>query len=500
MPFAQVHYPFENTEWFETHFPGDFIVEYVGQTRGWFYTLHVLATALFDKPAFKNAVSHGIVLGDDGQKMSKSLRNYPDVQEVFERDGSDAMRWFLMSSPILRGGNLSVSEAGIRESVRQFMLPLWNSYYFFTLYANANEFQASYSTASEQILDRYLFGKLHQLITDLTESMENFDSYRSTNLLRDFGEVLTNWFIRRSRDRFWEGDEDAQDTLYTTLETLSRLSAPLLPMISEEIWQGLTAGRSVHLTDWPKPEDYPFDEGLVQSMDEIREIASVGLALRKQAGLRVRLPLRSAVIASNNVSGIEPFVDLIREELNLKQVELVSMSEETAKRFGLVKQLNVNARALGPRIGSQVQQVIAASKQGDWSEQDGKVTAGGVELLPEEYELKLAGGTESSAIGLLPEGFLILDTELDQELQAEGMARDAIRHIQQARKDAGLDVSDRIGLTVGVTSGAMQALENHQDLLMHETLAKQISFEQISEAELSIGDDEKISIEVEKLA
>ncbi|MDR9363225.1 MAG: isoleucine--tRNA ligase [Microbacteriaceae bacterium] len=499
MPFAQVHYPFENTEWFETHFPGDFIVEYVGQTRGWFYTLHVLATALFDKPAFNNAVSHGIVLGDDGQKMSKSLRNYPDVQEVFERDGSDAMRWFLMSSPILRGGNLSVSEAGIRESVRQFMLPLWNSYYFFTLYANANEFQASYSTASEQILDRYLFGKLHQLITDLTESMENFDSYRSTNLLRDFGEVLTNWFIRRSRDRFWEGDEDAQDTLYTTLETLSRLSAPLLPMISEEIWQGLTAGRSVHLTDWPKPEDYPFDEALVQSMDEIRDIASVGLALRKQAGLRVRLPLRSAVIASNNVSGIEPFVDLIREELNLKQVELVSMSEETAKRFGLVKQLNVNARALGPRIGSQVQQVIAASKKGDWSEKDGKVTAGGIELLAEEYELKLAGGTESSAIGLLPEGFLILDTELDDELQAEGMARDAIRHIQQARKDAGLDVSDRIGLTLGVTLGAMQALENHQDLLMHETLAKQISFEQITEAELSIGDDQKISIELEKL-
>jgi Isoleucyl-tRNA synthetase len=153
MPFAQVHYPFENTEWFETHFPGDFIVEYVGQTRGWFYTLHVLATALFDKPAFKNAVSHGIVLGDDGQKMSKSLRNYPDVQEVFERDGSDAMRWFLMSSPILRGGNLSVSEAGIREAVRQFMLPLWNSYYFFTLYANANNYQASFSTSSEQILD-----------------------------------------------------------------------------------------------------------------------------------------------------------------------------------------------------------------------------------------------------------------------------------------------------------------------------------------------------------
>lgn len=496
MPFAQVHYPFENTEWFETHFPGDFIVEYVGQTRGWFYTLHVLATALFDKPAFKNSVSHGIVLGEDGQKMSKSLRNYPDVQEVFERDGSDAMRWFLMSSPILRGGNLSVSEAGIRESVRQFLLPLWNSYYFFTLYANANDYQASYSTSSQQILDRYLFGKLHVLTSELTEAMENFDSYRSTELLREFGEVLTNWFIRRSRDRFWEGEEDAQDTLYTVLEALSRLSAPLLPMVSEEIWQGLTAGRSVHLTDWPAPEEFPFDSELVESMDEIREIASVGLALRKQAGLRVRLPLRGAVIASNNVEGIRPFVELIEDELNLKGVELVPMSEETAERFGLVKQLNVNARALGPRIGSQVQQVISASKNGDWSEASGKVIAGGIELLPEEYELKLSG-TDNSAIGLLQEGFLILDTELDEQLQAEGMARDAIRHIQQARKEAGLDVSDRISLVLGASELALNALQEHQELVMHETLTKEISFTELQDG-LPVGDGEQISLSLEK--
>ena len=500
MPFAQVHYPFENTDWFETHFPGDFIVEYVGQTRGWFYTLHVLSTALFDRPAFKNAVSHGIVLGDDGQKMSKSLRNYPDVQEVFERDGSDAMRWFLMSSTILRGGNLSVSEQGIREAVRQFMLPLWNSYYFFTLYANANNYQASYSTASEQILDRYLFGKLNRLITDLTEAMEKFDSYRASNLLRDFGEVLTNWFIRRSRDRFWEGDEDAQDTLYTVLETLSRLSAPLLPMISEEIWQGLTSGESVHLTDWPEAKDYPADDDLIDSMDEIRDIASVGLSLRKQAGLRVRLPLRSAVIASHNVEGIQPFVDLIQEELNLKNVELVNMSEETAKRFGLVKQLNVNSRALGPRIGSQVQQVIAASKQGDWSELDGKVTAGGIELLPEEYSLQLAGGNENSAIGILPGGFLILDTELDDQLLAEGMARDAIRHIQQARKDSGLEVSDRIDLTLGLSESGSKSLKPHEDLIMRETLAKNLQIANEEQGDLEIGDGQKMSIRLEKLA
>jgi len=352
------------------------------------------------------------------------------------------------------------------------------------------------STSSEQILDRYLFGKLHVLTSELTEAMENFDSYRSTDLLREFGEVLTNWFIRRSRDRFWEGEEDAQDTLYTVLEALSRLSAPLLPMVSEEVWQGLTAGRSVHLTDWPAPEEFPFDSELVESMDEIREIASVGLALRKQAGLRVRLPLRGAVIASNNVEGIRPFVELIEDELNLKGVELVSMSEETAERFGLVKQLSVNARALGPRIGSQVQQVISASKNGDWSEASGKVIAGGIELLPEEYELKLSG-TDNSAIGLLQEGFLILDTELDQQLQAEGMARDAIRHIQQARKEAGLDVSDRISLVLGASELALNALQEHQELVMHETLTKKISFAELQDG-LPVGDGEQISLSLEK--
>ena len=214
----------------------------------------------------------------------------------------------------------------------------------------------------------------------------------------------------------------------------------------------------------------------------------------------MRLPLRSAVIASHNVDGIEPFVDLIQEELNLKNVELVNMSEETAKRFGLVKQLNVNARTLGPRIGSQVQQVIAASKKGDWSETDGKVIAGGIELLPEEYSLQLAGGNENSAIGILPGGFLILDTELDDELQAEGMARDAIRHIQQARKDAGLDVSDRIELNLGLAEAGLKALEPHQDLIMRETLATNLQIDVDNHGELELGDDQKMSIRLEKLA
>jgi len=241
MPFAQVHYPFENQEWFDSHFPGDYIVEYVGQTKGWFYTLHVLSTALFDRPAFKNAVSHGIVLGNDGQKMSKSLRNYPDVNEVFDRDGSDAMRWFLMSSPILRGGNLSVTEQGIREGVRQALLPLWNSYYFFALYANASNYTASPSMASEELLDRYIMAKTRRLIEEVTADLDAFDSFSASAKVRDFAEVLTNWYIRRSRDRFWAGDKDAFDTLYTVLESVFRVIAPLCHWLPRKCGGGLPA-------------------------------------------------------------------------------------------------------------------------------------------------------------------------------------------------------------------------------------------------------------------
>jgi isoleucyl-tRNA synthetase len=235
MPFAQVHYPFENADWFEHHYPGDFIVEYIGQTRGWFYTMHVLATALFDRPAFRSCVSHGILLGDDGRKMSKSLRNYPDVREVFDRDGSDAMRWFLMASPVLRGGNLVVTERGIRDGVRQVLIPLWNAWYFFSLYANAFDggagYEAKWSTASDDVLDRYLLAKLRVCVDGVTAQLDSFDVSAACGSVRDFLDVLTNWYIRRSRERFWgEDDTAAFDTLYTALEVLTRVAAPLLPL------------------------------------------------------------------------------------------------------------------------------------------------------------------------------------------------------------------------------------------------------------------------------
>ncbi|WP_158863905.1 isoleucine--tRNA ligase [Leifsonia sp. AG29] len=457
MPFAQVHYPFENRDWFDTHNPADFIVEYIGQTRGWFYLLHTLATALFDRPAFKNVISHGIVLGSDGQKMSKSLRNYPDVNEVFDRDGSDAMRWFLMSSPVLRGGNLVVTEEGIREGVRQVLLPLWSTWYFFSLYANATGYDAKRSVSSSDVLDRYLLAKTRDLVEAVTADLEALDSTLASAKLRDFADVLTNWYVRRSRDRFWTGvaedgtGTEAFDTLYTVLETVTRVAAPLLPLVAERIWKDLTGGRSVHLTDWPVAEEFPADDELVDAMDRIRAISSTVLSLRKQAGLRVRLPLAALTVVAANAEALRRFEGILRDELNVKAVELVELREGSAAEYGITSRLTVNARAAGPRLGKQVQQVIQAARAGDWTEQDGVVTVGGVELREGEYELVLetaqADGESASALALLPGGgFVLLDTETTPELEAEGLARDVIRAVQDTRKAAGLEVSDRISL------------------------------------------------------
>ena len=268
------------------HYPGDFIVEYNGQTRGWFYTMHVLATALFDRPAFKTCMAHGIVLGDDGQKMSKSRRNYPDVGQVFDRDGSDAMRWFLMSSPILRGADLVVTEAGIRESVRQAVLPLWNAWYFLALYARrVGPGRAPGGRTPPTCWTGTCCPRPPNWSGTSLPRLDVYDLAGACASVRLYLEGLTNWYIRRSRQRFWDGDADAIDTLHTVLEVVCRVVAPLLPLTSEVIWRGLTGGRSVHLTDWPSDSgELAEDAELVAAMDEIREIASVALSVRKVAG------------------------------------------------------------------------------------------------------------------------------------------------------------------------------------------------------------------------
>ena len=363
MPFAQVHYPFENREWFDSHYPGDFIVEYMGQTRGWFYTLHVLATALFDRPSFRTCVSHGIVLGSDGRKMSKSLRNYPDVNEVFDTYGSDAMRWFLMASPILRGGNLVVTEQGIREGVRQALLPLWNSYYFFALYANAENYTAARSVSSPHVLDRYILAQdARPWSSRCGRSSMGTTSRPPARPLRDYLELLTNWYIRRSRSRFWEGDPAALDTLWTVLETVTRAAAPLLPMTAETIWRGLTGGASVHLADWPSVDRLAVGPALAATMDLTRAVCSAALSLRKARQLRVRLPLASLTVAHPAAPALTEFADLIKDEVNVK--DLVLSAEPASLGDRPAHGQPAGAR---PAAGQQVQEVIRAVKAGDWS-------------------------------------------------------------------------------------------------------------------------------------
>ncbi|WP_214369438.1 isoleucine--tRNA ligase [Pseudonocardia sp. H11422] len=477
MPFAQVHYPFENTDWFEHHYPGDFIVEYNGQTRGWFYTLHVLATALFDRPSFSSVVAHGIVLGDDGQKMSKSRRNYPDVTEVFDRDGSDAMRWFLMASPILRGGNLVVTEQGIREGVRQAILPLWNTWYFLSLYANAAGRRGKFRTDSTHVLDRYVLAKTASLVDEVTAAQDVYDIAGACERIRDHAEVLTNWYVRRSRERFWDGDADAIDTLHTVLEVTARVAAPLLPLTMEKIWQGLTGGRSVHLTDWPASGELPHDDALVAAMDRVRQVASAALSLRKARGLRVRLPLAKLTVAAQDADVLEPFADILRDEVNVKEVAL-TRDVAAHGRF----EIAVNARACGPRLGGDTQKVIRAVKAGEWHQNaDGTVTAAGIQLLPGEFTEKLVAA-DPAETGALPDstGLVVLDTAVTPELAAEGVARDVVRAVQQARRNARLEVSDRIALTVTAADEAgaatvTNALQAHGEFIRGETLATSMS-------------------------
>jgi isoleucyl-tRNA synthetase len=484
MPFAQVHYPFENAEWFENHFPGDFIVEYIPQTRGWFYTMHVLATALFDRPAFSNCLSHGTVLGDDGRKMSKSLSNYPDPREIMNIHGADAMRWYLLSSPILRGTEFSVTEAGMRDTVRHVILPFWNAYYFLTLYANAVETTGTFRTDQSDVLDRYLLGELRGLVEGVTDAMDVYDLFGACEYVATFLDTLTNWYIRRSRDRFWAGDQDAIDTLHTALVTLCQVAAPLLPLVTEHVHDGLTGSeRSVHLTDWPSAEQFPRDADLHAGMAQVRDACSTLLSLRKAEGLRVRLPLAKAVVATPDVDLVAPHLDILRDELNVKHVELTA----DVDRFGR-KELVLNPKALGPRLGGQMQQVVKAHKAGDWTVDGERATVGGVELQPGEFDFRLVSGDDGGAMATLKntDGLVVLDTEVTPELEREGTARDLIRLIQQARRDEGLDVSDRIDLAVSGPADVVAAFEAHRELVMSETLAVSASGE-VGEASVRVA-------------
>ncbi|WP_420627072.1 isoleucine--tRNA ligase [Candidatus Poriferisodalis sp.] len=487
MPFAAVHYPFENSEWFEKNFPADFIVEYINQTRGWFYTLHVLAGALFSQPAFQNVICHGILLAADGNKLSKRLRNYTEPTDIFANQGSDALRWYLMATNIVRGGDTRISDAGIDEIARQVLIPIWNAYAFFTLYANADGYEATFRVDSDNVLDRYLLAKTRATLESVMASFDAYDLPGAAAELQAFIDALNNWYIRRSRGRFWgeaaigspvgagrsTGDLDAFDTLYTVLRIFSAMAAPLLPMITEEIYGGLTGGDSVHLSDWPDPVALPRDPELVERMDAVRAAASAALRVREDAGLRVRLPLRRVTVAGAGAEQLEPFAFLLAEEINVAEVVL---SDQLGAVATLV--LRPEGSALGPRLGGAAQEVFAAARSGDWrSEPDGTVVAGGHQLREGEFQLSLQPADPATASVLDTQQLVVvLDTTVTPELEAEGAARDLIRNIQQTRKEAGLDVTDRISLKIRWTPPNLDDIRRHELLVTAAVLAEEIDW------------------------
>jgi isoleucyl-tRNA synthetase len=486
MPFAQVHYPFEHRSWFDEHAPADFIVEYIAQTRGWFYTLHVLSVALFDRPAFENVICHGVVLDHEGRKLSKKLRNYPDPEEVMDTLGSDALRWYLMASPILRGGDLRIATdaSDISEVVRLVINPIWNAYSFFTLYANADGARATRRTDATGLLDRYVLAKTRELVAATTERLDAFDIAGACAEVVAFLDALNNWYIRRSRERFWgsgvdvtdQDRADARDTLFTVLTTLVRVTAPLLPFLSEEIHLGLCGDGadgdgSVHLEDWPSVDDLPADRELVADMDRVREVCSVALGLREDRRLRARLPLRRLTVAGRDVERLAGLGALVRDEVNVKELVL----SDDLTRVGTF-QLRPNARVLGPRLGKSVQDVIRAAKSGAWEQlDDGTVRVADQILAADEFELALEAKNGAAAAPLRDDDAVVeLDVEVTPELAAEGLARDVVRLIQQARKEADLLVTDRIAATLALTRESADAVAAHRDWVAAQVLATDI--------------------------
>jgi isoleucyl-tRNA synthetase len=458
MPFAQVHYPFENADWFEHHYPGDFIVEC-------------------------------IVLGTDGQKASKSLRNYVDPLEMFDTYGADAVRWFLLSSAILRGADLIVNEQGIRDAANQVLRPLWNAWSFFTLYANAEDYTARFRADQAGVLDRYLLAKLHDVVATVTTQMDAYDLFGTCASVRSFLDALTNWYIRRSRDRFWAGDADAFDTLYTTLHVLTRMAAPLLPLVTEEIYRGLTGERSVHLTDWPDAAALPADSALVAAMDRVRDVCSAALSIRKARGLRVRLPLRQLNVTAPGAEAMVEFGDIIQDEVNVKAVGFTENVGADA-----TYELKLIPAALGPRLGADMQRVMRAYKSGDYEVRAGDLpVVGGVQLLDGEAEVRLAA-TDPDRSATLPGGGIVhLDTDVTPALEAEGRARDLVRTVQQARRDAGLHVSDRIRLTVRAPAPTVAELEPFRGFVADEVLATEAAL--VAADGLAAGE---VEVEVER--
>ena len=500
MPYAQQHYPFENKEYFESHFPANFISEGLDQTRGWFYTLTVLAAALFDRPAFEACVVNGLVLATDGKKMSKSLRNYTDPNKVVDEFGADALRLFLMHSAVVRADDLKYSDDGVRDVLKGILIPLWNSYSFYVTYANIDGIDRPAAdskplvTASSNPLDRWILSITERMVKDVTEALDAYDLSRAIDPIVGFIDQLNNWYIRRSRRRFWKSENDgdkaqAYDTLYRALKKFALVAAPVVPFVSESIWLNLRADgdvESVHLADYPKYDESLRDLALEFKMETVQKAVSMGRSLRYQFNLKTRQPLKSVELVTRNPEEKKVLLEMeesIREELNVKEVIFHEKEDELVEY-----QAKANFRTLGKELGpamktaaSKIEQLSSAEIQSiiDGSVLSVEVEGKRVELTAEKI---IVNRIEKAALKVVNEGTLTvgLDTEVTEELQLEGLVRDLVRGVQNLRKERGLAVTDRIDLTVssgecasGEAGKALlaKAFARFTDYLSSETLA-----------------------------
>ena len=489
MPWASLHYPFENADKFADTFPADYIIEGQDQTRGWFYSLMVLATALFDSPAFKTVSVNGMVVDDNKKKLSKSLGNFTDPSEQIEKCGADAVRLFILGSNFLKAEPVSVDIAGkvFAESTKNILTPLWNAYHFFTLYANAGNVTARAESVGTGVLDKYIVAELNELIAVVSAALDEYKTDVAIKEFVRFLDVLNNWYIRRGRARFWDEDQSAFDTLYTVLTTLCRTLAPFAPFISDYIYRNLTGGDSVHLQSFPIAAQY--DKQIVSDMRRVQAVVSVGKQLREQYKLRNRLPLAKLTVAGTDLSA---YSDIIRDELNVKSVEFTDSYSDVADAF-----VYLITPKIGARLGGALREIIPAVKRGDYEIRDGKLFVGEYTLNADEFEnrLNVRDGVTGAA---LPDNtaVVVLDTETNAELIAEGLANDALRFIQDTRKAIGLDVSDRINMTYSAAPALAAAIEQHRDRIMRDALIKNMSQNENGVYNTSIeGYDLSINIE-----
>ena len=518
MPFAQIHYPFENRERFERRFPADFIAEGLDQTRGWFYTLVVLASAIQDEAPFQNCIVTGMVLAEDGRKMSKSLKNYPDPSHVIDEFGADALRAYLINSPIVRGEPLRFQEAGVKEVVRTVLLPLWNSYSFFSTYAAADnlapgDLEDAPPLSDRPEIDRWIISVLQSLISDVNTEMEAYKLYAVVPPIIGFVGHLTNWYIRRSRRRFWArrtADSDADKlaafaTLHEVLSTFAQVAAPILPFITEEIYQGLVARvdpdapRSVHHTDYPIADDTAIDRDLEAAMADVRTIVTLGRGLRKKHDVRVRQPLESVTIVTRSpetAQAVKDHAGLISEELNVHSVKI---HEDEA---GLVDlSAKADFKILGPRLGKDMKSV--ASEITKLSHEtiaslldSATITVAGVPVTVDDIVV-IREPREGTVVASERHMSVALDTTISENLRIEGMARELINRIQNARRQLDLDVSDRITVNWhSQDSDVATAFRDHADLIAGEVLATDLSEAEVSALEPTTIGETAVSLDI----